>query len=276
MKKNVVVDIHDLQKASPLFRGRLGSFVGKLLIKWLGIEKVNRVYANSCHLRGAELTASLLRDPLINIKYEVHHADVLEQLPEGAFVTVSNHPVGSLDGIMLIDIFASRRPAFRVMVNGILTKIAAMEDQFISVTPDSTNQGANYQNVNGVRASLACIKAGHPMGFFPAGAISFYNKKAKAVRDLSWAHNVIRLIRKANVAVYPVYFDCLNSPFFYWLGRVSWKIRVLRIPVEVFNKRGKTLHVYIGDPIPSETIQGITGDEELADFLYRQTYGAKK
>ncbi|MDR1980684.1 MAG: lysophospholipid acyltransferase family protein [Tannerellaceae bacterium] len=276
MKKSVVVDIRDLQEATPFFKSRFGLFLGKLLIKWLGIEKVNKVYANSCHLRGAELTTSLLKDPLINIKYEIHHAEIVDHLPEGAFVTVSNHPVGSLDGIILIDMFASRRPDFRVMVNGILTKISAMEDQFISVTPDSGNQVASTQNVNGIRASLACIKEGHPMGFFPAGAISFYSKKEKKVRDLSWSHNVIRLIRKANVAVYPVYFDCLNSPFFYWLGRVSWKIRVLRIPVEVFNKRGKTLHVYIGEPIPPEVIQEITDDEQLADFLYQETYRAKK
>lgn len=78
---------------------------------------------------------------------------------------------------MLIDIFASRRPDFKVMVNGILTKIGAMEDNFISVVPDSHKRGANPANVNGVRLSLQRLKEGHPMGFFPAGAISFYNKK---------------------------------------------------------------------------------------------------
>ncbi|CAK7030628.1 MAG: hypothetical protein PARBA_03829 [Parabacteroides sp.] len=273
--KESVVDIYDLQKAAPFFKSRIGTFLGKVLIKWLDIDKVNRVHANNCHLRGADFTTALLNDPLIDIKYKLHNAEVLDNLPEGAFVTVSNHPIGSIDGIMLIDIFASRRPDFKVMVNGILTNIGAMDDNFVSVKPDSKNEGANLKNMNGVRVSLQRLKEGHPMGFFPAGSISMYNKEAGRIQDLPWTHSVIRLIRKANAPIYPVYFDFLNSRFFYWLGRIDWRIRTLRIPAEAFNKRGHTVDIYIGDPINPEEIQGLD-DKELAEFLYKKTYGAKK
>lgn len=275
MKKSVV-DIQDMQEAAPFFKTRLGTFLGNLLIKWLSVDKVNKVHANHCHLRGAAFTSALLNDPLINIKYTLHHAEWLDHLPEGAFITVSNHPIGSVDGIILIDIMASRRPDFKVMVNGVLTKIGAMDDNFISVKPDSKKQGANPANVNGVRLSLQQLKEGHPMGFFPAGAISFYNKEQKAVRDLSWVHSVIRLIRKANVPVYPIYFDFLNSSLFYWLGGIDWRIRTLRIPAEAFNKQGKVVDVYIGEPISPVEVQAISDDKELAEFLYDKTYGAKK
>ena len=137
MKKSVV-DINDLQEAAPFFKSRIGTFLGKLLIKGLGVDKVNRVHANNCHLRGSAFTSALLSDPLIDIRYNLHNAEVLDHLPEGAFITISNHPIGSVDGIMLIDIMASRRPDFKVMVNGILTKIGAMKDNFVSVMPDST------------------------------------------------------------------------------------------------------------------------------------------
>lgn len=274
--KQSVVDIYDLQEMAPFFKSRIGSLVGGALIKWLNVDKVNQAHANNCHLRGADFTTALLKDPLIDIRYNLHNAERIEGLPEGAFITVSNHPIGSIDGIMLIDIFARRRPDFKVMVNGVLTKISAMGDNFIPVKPDSNQQGANPANINGVRLSLQRLKEGHPMGFFPAGAISFYNKKEKAVRDLSWAHSVIRLIRKSGVPVYPVYFDFLNSRFFYWLGKIDWRIRTLRIPTEAFNKRGKTVDVYIGEPISPEEIRRFTDDKELADFLYARTYGAKK
>ena len=145
--KESVVDIHDLQEAAPFFKSSFGTFVGKVLIKWLSIDKVNKAHAHNCHLRGAEFTTALLNDPLINIKYNLRNAEVLDHLPEGAFATVSNHPIGSIDGIMLIDIFASRRPDFKVMVNGVLTKIGAMGDNFVSVKPDSNNQGANLKNI---------------------------------------------------------------------------------------------------------------------------------
>ena len=167
MKKSVV-DINDLQEAAPFFKSRIGTFLGKLLIKGLGVDKVNRVHANNCHLRGSAFTSALLSDPLIDIRYNLHNAEVLDHLPEGAFITISNHPIGS-------------------------------------VMPDSTGNGPNPANINGVRYSLQRLKEGHPMGFFPAGAISFYNKEDKEIHDLPWTHSVIRLIKKANVPVYPFY-----------------------------------------------------------------------
>ena len=274
--KKTVVDIYDLQEMAPFFKGTIGTWLGKFLIRVLGVGKVNKVHARNCHFRGAEFTTALLKDPLIDLRYEVHNEEVLDHLPEGAFVTVSNHPIGSLDGIILIDIFASRRQDFKVMVNGVLTKIGAMDDNFISVVPDSHKRGANPQNVNGVRLSLQRLKEGHPMGFFPAGAISFYNKDTKRVQDLSWAHSVVRLIRKSKTPIYPVYFDFLNSSFFYWLGRISWQIRTLRIPTEAFNKQGRKVDVYIGEPITPEEVAQIPDDKDLAKLLYARTYGAKK
>ena len=276
--KETVIDIQDLQEMLPFFKSKIGTFLGKYLIKWLSIEKVNKAHKNSCHLRGSDFTTALLKDELIDVKYKIHNEEVLDTLPEGAFITVSNHPIGSLDGIILIDIMASRRPDFKVMVNGILNRIGAMEDNFIAVRPDTKRDGANGNptNINGVRLSLQRLKEGHPMGFFPAGAMSFYNFKEKKIRDLTWARSVIRLIRKANVPVYPVYFDFRNSKFFYILGALSWKIRTLRVAAEAFNKRGRTVHVYIGKSVSPEDIKNIPDDEKLADFLYNRTYSSNK
>jgi len=270
--KETVLDTTDLTEFSPFFKTGFGKWLGRILLHLLSFDKVNRIHANHCHLRGSAFTSAMLADPLMNVKYRVHHAERLNNLPEGAFITVSNHPIGSLDGIALIDIFASRRADFKVMVNSMLTKIGAMCDNFISVTPKTSDDDTTVpQNINGVRLSLARLKEGHPMGFFPAGAMSFINKK-RQIRDLPWAHSVIRLIRKAKAPVYPVYFDCRNSAFFYLLGKINWKIRTLRVACEAFNKCGKTLDIYIGEPIPAKTIQQYADDVALGEFLYEKTY----
>ncbi len=107
--KESVIDIDDLKEISPFFRTTFGKWIGKIAIKLSGVGRVNRVHRNSCHLRGAAFTSALLKDPEIDLQYKLHHAERLDNLPEGAFITVSNHPIGSLDGIMLIDIIASRR-----------------------------------------------------------------------------------------------------------------------------------------------------------------------
>ncbi len=273
--KETVVDIEDLKELSPFFGTAFGRLIGKAALKLFGVEKVNRVHKNSCKWQGAAFTKALLKDPEIDIKYRLHHAERLENLPEGAFITVSNHPIGSLDGIMLIDIMASRRPDFKVMVNGVLSKIGAMKDNFIAVQPDTKHQGGNSENMSGVKMCIRQLKEGHPLGFFPAGAMSFYDKKQKCVRDLPWTRSVIRLVQKANVPVYPIYFDFLNSKFFYWLGNVSWQLRTLRVIHEVFNKKGRTVDVYIGEPVPAETVRSFKSDAELGKYLYDLTYACK-
>ena len=272
--RKIVFDIEDLQAMSPMFKNRILAFWGKKLIKWLDFEKVNIIHSTHCHFKGAEFTSAILADPIMNVKYNLHHKERLDSLPEGAFITVSNHPIGSLDGIILIDIFASRREDYRVMVNEMLEKIGALADNFISVLPTTGEKSkGNSSNTGGVRACISRLKEGHPLGFFPAGAMSFMGKD-KQVKDRPWIHSVVRLIRKSNVPVYPVYFGCQNSKFFYWLGKISWKIRTLRVPAEAFNKRGQTFKVYIGQPILPETLQQYTNDAELADFLYQSTCNA--
>ena len=276
MKKNVL-EYEDVQEMAPLFKSRLGLFFIKRFFRLTELNKVNQIHANHCHLRGSAFTTAMLNDPLMDVRYEIHNRDILNRLPEGAFITVANHPIGSLDGIILIDIFASIRPDYRVMVNEILSHVTAMGDNTISVVPKTDNkQNGNPKNVNGVRLSFSHLKNGHPMGFFPAGAMSFYDRKQKRVCDRPWTHSIIRLIRKANVPVIPVYFDCLNSKHFYRLGLISWKIRQFRVGIEAFNKKGQTLHVYIGQPIPPETISTMPDDTELAHFLYDSTYKSKK
>ncbi len=274
--KKAVLDYEDIQKKVPFFKTRFGMFLLKKIFKYTDFDKVNRIHAKHCHLRGSDFTSAMLRDPLMDVHYKVHDREILEQLPKGAFITVSNHPIGSLDGIILIDLFASLRPDFRVMVNDTLTYISAMEDNFISVIPKTdSNQKGSKKSINGIRLSLSILKEGHPIGFFPAGAMSFYDKKQKKVLDHPWTHSVIRLIRKVGVPVFPVYFDCANSKFFYLLGRISWKLRLWRVAKEAFNKQGQTLNIHLRPPVMPEKIKQFKNDDELADFLYNITYNLK-
>ena len=62
-------------------------------------------------------------------------------------------------------------------------------------------------------------------------------------------------------------------------GKVRCPYRAMHnreIPAEAFNKRGRTVDVYIGEPVSPEEIQNIADDKDLAEFLYQRTYAAKK
>jgi len=274
--KKTVLDIEEIRLKLPQpLRFLAGKWLIKRLFHYLDIDKVNRIHANHCELRGSAFTSAMLQDPLMDVDYTVHNREILQKLPDKAFITISNHPIGSIDGIILIDLFASIRPDFKVMVNKILAHITAMSDNFISVIHKTSDTQNRTGNTNVIRLALSHLQDGHPLGFFPAGSMSFYNRKEKQVRDLPWSHNVVRLIRKANVPVFPVFFDCLNSNMFYRIGQISWKLRSLFVAREAFNKRGQTLNVWLGDPVYPDKIRSFNDDNDLATFLYDTTYNLK-
>lgn len=270
-KKDYVVCPEDLASISPLFEGRMGQRLAKAVIRLFALDKINDLYARACHKEGADFAAALLRE--LKVQYRIGHPERLDALPEGSFVCISNHPYGGLDGIILVDMLGHLRPDFKVMVNDLLSWIEAMDAHFISVKPKGNVEvGVNGQNLNGVRETLQHQKGGHPVGFFPAGAVSNLYVKPWGIRDRPWQESVIRLIQKTNVPVLPIRFFNGNSSLFYVLGLLDWRIRLLRMPREVFNKSKQNPLVGIGEWIESDVIQGIKDINELSDFLRSAVY----
>ena len=76
--------------------------------------------------------------------------------------------------------------------------------------------------------------------------------------------------------VVPIYFHGHNSLIFNILGLISWKIRTLRLPSEVFLKRGKTIHISVGEPIMPEEIAKFDDIDELGEFLKQKTYSMRE
>ena len=92
------------------------------------------------------------------------------------------------------------------------------------------------------------------MGFFPSGAVSDLHLPTLTIRDREWQESLIRLIQKARVPVIPIHFEGRNSLFYYSLGHIDWRVRLLRLPREVLNK-GRGIHrVNIGATISPEEI----------------------
>lgn len=242
------------------------------LLHWLAVDKVNNVHRRFLSTPGPEFAQHLLFDEL-NINLEVEGAEVLDSLPEGAFITVSNHPFGALDGVALIYLIASRRPDFKVMVNMILNKIGALRQNFIAVDAMASNDPEKRKvSVQGIFETLRRLKEGHPVGFFPAGAMSTIDRHYKLV-DRPWQPTVLQIIDKAKVPVIPIYFHGYNSVMFNLLGKFCWPLRTMRLPSEVWRKKGKTIRVSIGAPISVEQQRlHASTPEELGQYLREQTY----
>ena len=263
--------LQELGEAAPVFRGRAGEALGKTLMNMLAVGKVNDLYDRHSELSGPDFAGAVLDD--IGVGYEVFNAEALERLPDGPFITISNHPYGGIDGVVLVDLFGRIRPDYKVMVNRFLGRIETLKDNFICVTPTGTERTApTKDSVHGVKDAMAHVRAGHPLGIFPAGAISDLSLKDKCIRDREWQDPVIRLIKKLNVPIIPVHFLDRNSDFYYMLGLIDWRVRLLKLPSEVFNKKGKRTRIAIGPVITPEQQAEFTDLHLFRDFLRNKVY----
>lgn len=265
-----VLNYDDIRKMIPFFEGK--EKLVNCLFKLLSVDKVNWLHRHNCATPGAPFVAGLLRD--LDIKLRIDNEEQLDNLPKGAFITVSNHPFGALDGIILIHLLASRRPQFKVMVNMVLNYITAMRPNFIAVDPLASDDPAKRAvTMKGIRTAMAQVRSGNPIGFFPAGAVSKFNKHMR-IEDREWQPSIVRLIHQFKLPVVPIYFHGHNSTWFNILGVISWQLRTLRLPAEVFRKKGSTFHISVGDIITPEE-QAKYSLEELGDFLKSKTYSMR-
>lgn len=266
-----LLTLNELEKETPLFRGKCGNTFCKGLMHMLYVDKVNDLYDRNAYCTGSDFAKAILSD--IGMRYEVLNKDVLQKIPDGPFITISNHPYGHLDGVMLVDLFGHIRPDYKVMVNKFLGRIETMKDNFICVTPTGTERTTpSKDSVRGIKDSVTHIRSGGALGLFPSGAVSDLSLKDRCIRDREWQEPVIRLIKKMNVPVIPVRFLDRNSDFYYILGLLDWKVRLLRLPAEVFNKRGKIARIALGEVIHPQQLQEFDDVDMLRDFLRNKVY----
>ena len=265
-----VLDYDDVRRLVPKLDGheKLVNWV----LKFLSVDKVNGVHSRNCDTPGPEFVKRLLFDEF-KLTLRIDNEEILNNLPEGAFVTVSNHPFGALDGIALIHLIASRRPEYKVMVNMVLNAITAMRPNFIAVDALASNDPKKKAvSMQGIRQVIKQLRSGAPVGFFPAGAVSKINWKGE-LNDREWQPTVTRLIQQAKVPVIPIFFHGSNSWWFNFLGKVSWQLRTLRLPAEVFRKIGTEMHISVSEPISvEEQLQHQGTIEEFGQYLKEKTY----
>ena len=269
--KRTVLDYSDISEMIPFFKGK--EKLCNWLLKLVAIDKVNWIHSHNFDTPGVPFTEGLLKD--LNITIKIRNKQVLNNLPEGAFITVSNHPFGALDGIMLINIVGKHRPDFKVMVNMILNHITAMRPNFINVDALASNDPKKRaESVRGIATAIRHVREGHPLGFFPAGAVSKFTKELR-IEDREWQPSITRIIQKVKVPVIPIYFHGHNSLFFTILGMIDWRLRTLKLPSEVFRGKNRTYRISVGDPITPEMQAQFATPEELGKYLRNQTYALR-
>ena len=264
-----LVTAKEVAKATKLDKyGVFGTFSAWILLKVTMISNMNRKYDKMSHLEGSEFLDAVLEE--YEIDYEIPEED-LKRLPkEGPFITVSNHPLGGIDGIVLLKLMLGHRSDYKVMANFLLQRFKPLAQYIFPVNPFEDRKEAK-SSISGFKNAMLHLRQGHPVGIFPAGEVST-RKEGKIAVDKPWEETAIKLIRKAEVPVVPIYFHAKNSKLFYRLAKIGGVFRTAKLPSEVFSQRNRPIKVRIGQPISVATQKEQETLEEYSELLRRKTY----
>lgn len=268
-----LISKNDLVSAAGLGKwGLLKYPIVSAVMRLAKINKVNDLYDKIKDLEGQEFFDKLLEE--LNVKYLAFQEDLAKIPKTGPFILVSNHPLGALDGVIMCKILTEIRPDFKVMGNFLLTKIKPMEPYVISVNPFEKRKEA-YSSMSGMREALKHLSEGGCLGIFPAGEVSNKNNEYNEILDKEWQEPALKLIKKAQVPVVPMYFHAKNSKLFYNVSKIHPDLQTLLLPSEMVNKREKPIKIRIGRPVTPKILNEYETPKELGEFLRKKVYMMK-
>ncbi len=197
----------------------------------------------------------------------------LENVPlKERILLAANHPLGGLDGIILLDLIGKHRVGgeLKIVINDILMNLPPLRPFFIPVN----KHGSNKENValfNQTFEQENCIL------YFPAGLVS--RKHAGGIiKDLEWHSTFIKKAVQSERDIIPIHVGGRNSNFFYnlsrlrkWLG-IKGNIEMLYLVDEMYGQRGKKINITIGKPIPYATFDRSRSAKEWAQLMQDHVY----
>lgn len=229
---------------------RLPLFLKKIILSILSslmqLKSVNNFIEQNQNKFGIDFIDELLET--LDISYTISAKDKLKIPSEGKLFIVSNHPLGGIDGLILLKVISEVRNDVKIIVNDLLMNIDNLKNHFLPFDlftnkPQRINIEAIYNSLNNNEVII----------IFPAGEVS--RLKLSGIKDSKWKKSVLQFSNKYKVPVLPVYIHAKNSMLFYFISLLNKKLSILFLPRELFNKKGKDFRIVIGHHIPSEAFE---------------------
>ncbi len=263
-----LVKPQDLIKASPFIQYLGGEYFANILMHLFSFHKINDLYESVSEKQGIDSIDAIIE--YLNITLEFDENDLKKLPATGGFVTVSNHPFGGIDGILLIKLLSLVRPDHKVIANFLLKKVEPISGYFLAVNPFENMPQAG-SSIAGLKTAIDHLHNGGVLSLFPAGEVST-NYSSSLITDREWLVSALRFIKKSKVPVVPIYFHGTNSPLFHLLGRIHPALRTAKLPSELINKRDKTIKVRIGNPISVRDQDEFSDIHQFGRYLRAKTY----
>lgn len=186
-----------------------------------------------------------------NIKYKVHSEVELDKNKQYLFV--SNHPLGGLDGMVLISYVGNTMGSVKMAANDFLMNLKPLEECFFPINKLGSMNREYTKILN------ETFMGDNQILYFPAGLCSRLIKGE--ITDLTWKKTFIKKALESNRDIVPIYFKGKNSMFFYRLAKfrkwakIKFNIEMIFLPSEMFKQKNTTFELFIKEPISIEEIR---------------------
>ncbi len=233
-----------IEGKNPKLAKRIPGFVYSLLNRILHLNEVNAIIKNRKSNSGVEFITEVIN--YSGSQYEIYG---IENIPEsGKFIFASNHPLGGLDGLILLKLLNEKVGKTRTMTNDFLLEIDPLREFFIPIN----KVGKQARNTAPLVEDL--YKSDHQIMIFPAGLCS--RKINGKITDLTWNKHFIQKAIEYKRDIIPVHFEGRNSNFFYNLANIRKKLKIkfniemIFLADEMFRNKKRRFKVSFGKPIP--------------------------
>lgn len=185
-------------------------------------------------------------------------------------IVASNHPLGGLDGMALINAVGKIRPDVRFLVNDVLKNLKNFGDLFVGVNKIGNNSAKSLRSMDEV------LRSDDAVLIFPAGLVS--RKQQGLIRDLEWKKSFITQAIDHNRIIVPTYIEGENSKFFYRFANIRKKIGIkgniemLFLPDEMFKQKGQTIKIHFSKPFDAAILHDKKSHREWAAHLKKFIY----
>ncbi|MBN2806445.1 MAG: 1-acyl-sn-glycerol-3-phosphate acyltransferase [Prolixibacteraceae bacterium] len=245
---------------------RLPGFVYRWLERILHLEEMNEFLRQFGHLKKLEFTNEVIR--YLNIQFKIEGFD---QLPEnGRFMFVSNHPLGGLDGVLLLKLLNEKFGTTRSLTNDFLMALTPLNDWFVPINK------VGGQGREALKAIEDLYESDDQIMIFPAGLCS--RKINGKIVDLEWQKHFIQKAVQHKIDVVPIYFAGRNSNFFYQLAnfrklfKIKFNIEMMYLVDELYKHKNKKFMIRFGEPIPYQTFDRSRKPIEWAAYVKDKVY----
>ncbi len=248
----------------------LAPFVPRAVTDYIGrkvhLDRINYAFEHFGSMTPLDFIHATLQ--YMDVSYDIHGLENID--PAGRYVFASNHPFGGMDGMMLAEKIGRHFGDVRVIVNDILMNLPPLKPIFIPV-----NKFGSQSSVSARRFADA-FASDLPLLTFPAGLCS--RKINGIIQDTEWKTSFVKRAAASQRDIVPTFVEGRLSDFFYRLS--SWRkkmglrlnVEMLYLPDEMFSQAGRHFDIYIGKPIPWQSLATTGNARAQTEEIRRRAY----